>query len=95
MPTFESDAPPKPLMYLFGRDEGREYKQDWARTVEALARHNRTEGPLTKFMGCCQRQSPAEGGAPFVFGLYSAGHIWPTQGNEWLREFATHPWPSP
>lgn len=93
-PDFQSDAPPKPVLYLFGRGEDRKHAGDWAKTVEALARHNRTQGPLSKFMGCCQQQSAAPGGAPFVFGTYNAGHIWPSQGNEWLREFSQHPWPS-
>lgn len=93
-PGFASDAPPKPLLYLFGRGEGREYKDDWAATVQALARHNRTDGPLAPFMDCCHVQSPTAGGAPFVFGTYGAGHIWPARGNEWLREFTGHPWPS-
>lgn len=95
MPEFASDSPPRPVLYLFGRGEDQRYKQDWAGTVEALARHNRTDGPLAKFMGCCHLQSPTAGGAPFVFGTYGAGHIWPSQGNEWLMEFANHPWRSP
>ena len=92
-PDFLSDAPPKPVLYLFGRGEGRQYKDDWAGTVEALARHNRSKGPLAKFMECCQRQAPGPGGAAFVFGLYGAGHIWPSQGNQWLKAFSQHPWP--
>lgn len=91
-PDFLSDAPPKPVMYLFGRGEDPRHMEDAARTVEALVRHNRTRGPLAKFMGCCQRQLPAPGGAALVFGTYNAGHIWPSQGNEWLMEFARHPW---
>ena len=90
-PDYLSDAPPRPLMYLFGRGEDPRHKQDWAKTVEALARHSRTTGPLAKYLDCCQRQSPAPGGAPFVFGIYNAGHIWPAQGNQWLREFTQQP----
>lgn len=92
-PNFASEAAPKPVLYLFGRGEDPRHKEDWAGTVQALARHNRTKGPLTKFMGCCQRQSPAEGGAAFVFGTYGAGHIWPSQGNEWLMAFTRQAWP--
>lgn len=91
-PDFASDAPPRPVLYLFGRGEGQQYKDDWTRTVEALVRHNRTRGPLVEFMGCCHLQSPGPGGAALVFGLYNAGHIWPFQGNEWLVEFAGHDW---
>lgn len=93
-PRFVSEAPPKPVMYLFGRSEGREYKEDWAKTIEALTRHNRTQGPLVEFMSCCKLQSPGPGGAAFVFGLYNAGHIWPADGNQWLKEFSQHEWPS-
>lgn len=94
MPGFKSDSPPRPVLYLFGRGEDRRHKDAWAGTVEALARHNRTIGPLSPFMSCCHLQSPAHGGAPFVFGVYNAGHIWPWQGNEWLMEFSKHAWPS-
>lgn len=91
-PQFVSDAPPRPVLYLFGRGEDRSYKEDWANTVQALARHNRTQGPLAKFMDCCNLQSPGPGGAAFVFGVYNAGHIWPADGNQWLMEFSQHPW---
>ena len=94
MPGFESDSPPKPVLYLFGSGEDQRYKEDWAGTVQALVRHNRTEGPLAPFLSCCHLQSPAAGGAPLVFGVYSAGHIWPAQGNEWLKAFTGHAWPS-
>ena len=95
MPDFASDSPPRPVLYLFGTGEDRRYKDDWAGTVQALARHNRTDGPLAKFLSCCHLQSPTAGGAPFVFGTYGAGHIWPSQGNEWLMAFASHPWSDP
>ena len=91
-PRFATDAPPRPVLYLFGRHEGRQYKDDWAKTVEALVRHNRTRGPLVEWMGCCHLQSPGPGGAPLVFGLYNAGHIWPHQGNEWLKAFIGREW---
>lgn len=91
-PDFVSDEPPKPVLYLFGLGEGREHQKAWAGTVAALVRHNRTAGTLSKFMDCCNLQQPALGGAPFVFGTYNAGHIWPSQGNEWLKAFTQHAW---
>jgi poly(3-hydroxybutyrate) depolymerase len=93
MPDFASESPPRPVLYLFGRGEDPQHKEAWAGTVAALARHNRTDGPLAEFMGCCHLQSPSAGGAPFVFGVYGAGHIWPSLGNEWLMEFTNHAWP--
>lgn len=87
-PSFTSDSPPRPVLYLFGRREDPAHKDAWAKTVEALVRHNRTTGPLSDYLGCCRRHSPGPGGAPLVFGLYNAGHIWPFEGNEWLKEFA-------
>ena len=94
-PGFQSDSAPKPVLYLFGRGEDPRHMDDAAQTIEALMRHNRTQGPIAKFMACCQRQSPATGGAVVVFGTYNAGHIWPSQGNEWLMEFSRHPWTTP
>lgn len=91
-PAYANDATPRPLLYLFGRGEDRVYQNDWAKTVEALTRHNRTRGPLTDFQSCCKLLSPGPGGAPLVFGTYNAGHIWPAQGNAWLMEFFRHPW---
>jgi hypothetical protein len=87
-PRFVSDSPPRPVLYLFGRREDPAHKDDWAKTVEALVRHNRTSGPLSDSLGCCKRHAPGPGGAPLVFGLYNAGHIWPFEGNKWLMEFA-------
>ncbi len=86
-PEYASDAPPKPFMYLFGRREDPRYQGDWAKTVEALSRHNRSEQRAVDFAGCCKWLAPQPGGAPLVFGLYNAGHIWPSDGNQWLMEF--------
>jgi len=94
-PAYANDATPRPLLYLFGRGEDRLYQDDWAKTVEALRRHNRTRGPLADFLGCCKLLSPGPGGAPLVFGTYNAGHIWPAQGNAWLMEFFKRPWVLP
>jgi poly(3-hydroxybutyrate) depolymerase len=92
LPEYQSQAPAKPLLYLFGRGEDPQYQDDWQQTVEALVRQNRTRGPLREFSGCCQRQMAGEGGAPLVFGTYNAGHIWPSRGNEWVRTFFADPW---
>ena len=86
-PDLRLDAPPKPLLYLFGRGEPRRYQDDWRRTVEALVRHQRSSGPLVDWETCCKLQAAGSGGEVLVFGLYNAGHIWPAQGNVWLRAF--------
>ncbi len=86
-PAYATDAPPKPFMYLFGRREDPSYQGDWAKTVEALTRHNQVMERTEDFAGCCKLLRPKPGGAPFVFGLYNAGHIWPSGGNAWIREF--------
>jgi poly(3-hydroxybutyrate) depolymerase len=86
-PGYTSDAPPKPFMYLFGRREDPKYQDDWAKTVEALTRHNRSAGPVVDFAACCKLLAPKPGGATLVFGTYNAGHIWPSGGNQWLIEF--------
>jgi hypothetical protein len=85
--VFAANGAPRPLLYLFGRGEDRRHQEAWRGTVAALVRHQRSAGPLVDALGCCKRQAPAEGGAAFVFGLYNAGHIWPRDGNRWLRAF--------
>ena len=86
-PEYASDAPPKPFMYLFGRREDPKYLGDWAKTVESLSRHNLSEERAKAWLDCCKLLAPKPGGAPLVFGVYNAGHIWPAGGNAWLREF--------
>lgn len=91
-PNFAADSTPRPLLYLFGRGEDRRYQDDWQLTVQRLVRHQHSAGPLQDVLGCCKLQRPAEGGAPLVFGLYNAGHTWPSEGNAWLKAFFTDPW---
>ena len=86
-PDHVGSVPPRPLLYLFGRGEDRRHQEAWRKTVEALVKDQRTVGPLRNVLGCCALQQPAEGGARLVFGLYNAGHIWPAEGNRWLRAF--------
>lgn len=86
-PHFSGDQAPKPLLYLFGRNEGGDYQDAWEQTVQALARHQRANGEQTPYEPCCKLLAPAPGGAPMVYGLYNAGHIWPHQGNDWLKRF--------
>lgn len=86
-PDYAQDAPRKPFLYLFGRREDPAYQADWARTVDALSRHQRGAGPLEEFAGCCRLQRAGPDGAPFAFGVYNAGHIWPRGGNHWIRRF--------
>ena len=86
-PNYTADTLPKPFLYLFGRGEDRKYQGDWAKTVQALGRHNLSSDQQTDFADCCRLIEPKSGGAPVVFGLYNAGHIWPRGGNEWLKAF--------
>lgn len=90
-PGFAAETPPRPLLYLFGRGEPREYQDDWAGTVQALIRHNRAGPQLRDVPPCCKRAAPRAGGAPLVFGTYNAGHIWPAGGNDWLITFFRQP----
>lgn len=91
-PNLAGESTPKPFMYLLGRSDNLVSRDDWAKTIEALTRHNRTRGPLADYLGCCKLHAPGEGGAPLVFGLYNAGHVWPFRGNDWLMAFFTHDW---
>lgn len=90
-PKYASAAAPKPLLYLFGRDEHPEFQDDLIETVQALVRHNRTAGKPLPYLACCQLQLGQADGAPLAYGRYNAGHIWPHRGNEWLLQFLTRP----
>ena len=46
-PDFQSDTAPKPFIYLFGRQEGTQYQDQWVKTGKALARHNQASGERT------------------------------------------------
>ncbi len=91
-PDFASEAPPRPVMYLFGSGEDPAHRDSWEGTVAALVRHNRTQGAATDYLSCCRLQEPGPGGAPLAIGVYRAGHVWPFRGNEWLRAFFEEDW---
>jgi poly(3-hydroxybutyrate) depolymerase len=93
-PDLAGATTPRPLMYLWGRGESREHRDAWAETIESMVRLNRTGGPLRDYARCCQLQLPQHQGAPVVFGLYNAGHVWPFRGNEWLKAFFGEDWDS-
>jgi len=90
-PEYSSASAPKPLLYLFGRGEDPAFSEDWARTVQALARHNRTTGKPFDYLSCCHLLHPKPDGAALVYGRYNAGHTWPHRGNEWLKQFLMRP----
>jgi polyhydroxybutyrate depolymerase len=90
-PEYTAASPPKPLLYLFGSYEHPQFQDDWVKTVQALARHNRSSSKQTEYLACCQLLHPKPGGAALAYGRYNAGHIWPHRGNEWLLEFFTKP----
>jgi len=86
-PRYQAAAPPKPLIYLFGRGEPDRYREDWSQTVQALARHQRAGDPQRDFLSCCRLLATRPGGAIMAYGMYNAGHVWPHEGNQWLRHF--------
>ncbi len=88
-PDFESDTAPKPIIFLFGREEGPQYQDQWVKTVQALARHSMANGEQSAYEDCCTLLYPKPGGATMVYGLYNSGHIWPYRGNESLMRFFT------
>lgn len=83
-PYVADAATPRPVIYLFGRGEPREYRDDWAKTVVTLAKVNRTRGKPEPWDDELQR---LEGAAPLVWGTYNAGHVWPYGGNDAIARF--------
>jgi polyhydroxybutyrate depolymerase len=85
---YVSDADtPRPVIYLFGREEPREYSDEWQKTVVALARINRATGEKREWAPGLTEFLPGPGGQPTVYGLYGAGHVWPSGGNELIVRF--------
>jgi polyhydroxybutyrate depolymerase len=80
-------ATPRPVIYLFGRGEPREYTESWQQTVVALARLNRATGEKREWQPGLTEFRPGPGGASTVYGLYGAGHVWPSRGNEAIVRF--------
>ena len=78
---------PRPVLYLFGREEPREYSDAWQRTVVALARINRATGEKREWAPGLTEFLSGPAGAVTVYGLYGAGHVWPAQGNALLVRF--------
>lgn len=78
---------PRPVMYLFGRGEPREYERMWAETVVAIARLNKADGRKREWAPGFTEYLAGEGGAPTIVSLYDAGHIWPFAGNEQIIRF--------
>lgn len=78
---------PRPVLYLFGRGEPREYTEAWRQTVVALARLNRATGEKREWAPGLTEFVPGPGGAPTIYGLYGAGHVWPSAGNEAIVRF--------
>lgn len=78
---------PRPVLYLFGSGEPREYTEAWQNTVVTLARLNRATGEKREWAPGLTEFLPGPGGASTVYGLYGAGHVWPSQGNEQIVRF--------
>jgi len=78
---------PRPVLYLFGREEPRGYTQAWQQTVVALAKLNRATGEKREWSPGLTEFVPGPGGRVTVYGLYNAGHVWPMRGNEWIAGF--------
>jgi poly(3-hydroxybutyrate) depolymerase len=78
---------PRPVIYLFGRDEPREYSQAWQQTVVAIAHLNRASGEKREWAPGFTEFVAGPSGEPTVYSLYGAGHIWPASGNETIIRF--------
>jgi len=80
-------ATPRPTLYLFGREEPREYSEAWQKTVVALAKANHATGEKREWGPGLTEFVPGPGGATTIYGLYGAGHVWPSSGNEIIVRF--------
>lgn len=87
----ENASRPRPVIYLFGKDEPKRYARDWAETLVRLSRVNRADGSKVEWAPGYMAFPHSAGGAITVWHVYPAGHIWPYTGNEHIvRFFKTH-----
>ena len=78
---------PRPVIYLFGRDEPKEYSEAWQGTVVAIAKLNRASGEKREWAPGFTEFVADSSGQPTIYALYGAGHIWPAKGNEAIVRF--------
>jgi poly(3-hydroxybutyrate) depolymerase len=78
---------PRPVLYLFGQGEPKEYSDPWAHTVVALAKLNHASGEKREWAPGLTEFVPGPGGAVTIYGQYRAGHVWPSNGNEIIVRF--------
>jgi poly(3-hydroxybutyrate) depolymerase len=78
---------PRPVIYLFGRDEPKEYSEAWQGTVVAIAKLNRASGEKREWTPGFTEFVAGPSGQSTVYALYSAGHIWPAIGNDAIVRF--------
>lgn len=78
---------PRPVMYLFGRGEPREFETQWAETVVALVRLNGGTGEKQEWAPGFTEYLSGVDGAQTIVNLYDAGHIWPYRGNDYIIRF--------
>ncbi len=87
-PKASPDPPaPAPVIYLFGEFESREYQSAWQRTVESLARRNLATGEREPWADGYTLFPAPPTGAPTVYSLYRAGHVWPKSGSRQIVRF--------
>lgn len=90
-PDLAGATTPRPVMYLFGKDEPAQYQEAWQQTAIALVALNRSSNEQREWAPEFIEFPATEGGAPTIINLYRAGHIWPHQGNrQIIRFFESH-----
>ncbi|MGB5251086.1 MAG: PHB depolymerase family esterase [Gammaproteobacteria bacterium] len=86
-PELAGAVRPRPVMYLFGRNEPRKYQTHWTETVVALVRLNGGTGEKREWAPGLTEYLSVDGGAQTIISLYDAGHVWPYKGNENIIRF--------
>ncbi len=85
-PDLAGASQPRPVMYLFGKNEPQQYQEMWSETAIALVNLNHG-GPQQEWAPNYREFPAGEGGAQTIINLYRAGHIWPFDGNRNIIRF--------
>ena len=90
-PDLAGATTPRPVMYLFGKDEPKRFQEMWHQTAIALVDLNRSSNKQQEWAPDYIEFPATPGGAQTVIHLYRAGHIWPHGGNPHIvRFFKSH-----
>lgn len=86
-PELDRMTTAKPVIYIIGRDEGRNTIEAAKNTVEVISKLNRSSSKQSPWADEYVLFLPADGGEDFIFNLHRSGHVWPYDASGLIVRF--------